>query len=374
MKTEYRMYGRDSEKLADSISDADNKILAGYLRYCSTTAGPKKVNDYRRYMLQFMDVIEKPLDKITKDDAIDFWALVNHSTHELQTKIMMRRTVKRFLKWFYRDLDMLEALKNTKGPLVNPKKINKSVLFKPDEIRRMLHAAERIRDKALLMLLVETGARPQEIRDLKWGDVNLDEKEVHLYSSKTARDRDLPILHSFPYIFHWYENWAFPDPMAEDYVFPALVKHYSSRNKSISTSYMNRIIQSLANKAGVNRRVNTYLLRHTRLTEVYKLGVKGVEHNKFAGHTPGSKHQNVYVHLDNRDLKQALMKNVYSKDVAVANENFQTQPVNNTGTASIQMIQQQMLFLQQELLKLQAVDVAGGAANRPKQQLPCNII
>lgn len=356
MKTQYRIYGRDSESLASNITESDKKILDGYLRYCATTAGATKVKDYRRYMLQFMDVLDKPLDKITRDDAIDFWALINHSPHEHATKVSIRRTVKRFLKWFYRDLDMLECLKAPKGPLVNPRKINKSVLFKPYEIEQMLHAADRLRDKAILSILAETAARPQEIRDLRWADINWNDKEVHLYSTKTVHDRDLPIYSSIEYLKMWYDHWAYPDPQDDDYIFPAMPRANKPRKKPLTTEYINKIVQRLAKKIGINRKVNTYLLRHTRLTNIYKLGVKGIEHNKFSGHTPGSKHQNVYVHLDNNDLKQALMENVYSKSNAQPQA---VRPGNSPATFdnsqnSFEAIQQQMLMLQQQLFQMQA--------------------
>ena len=70
-------------------------------------------------------------------------------------------------------------------------------------------------------------------------------------------------------------------------------------------------MKSLARKAGITRPVNTYLLRHTRLTEIRKLGIQGVEFNKFAGHKPGSKQEAVYVHLDNEDMKQSVIEKVY---------------------------------------------------------------
>ncbi len=369
MKSEYRMYGRDSEPLAQNLSDSDKKILNDYLRFCATTAGPTKVRDYRRYMLQFIDVMEKPLDQITRDDAIDFWGLVNYSQHENATKIMIRRTIKRFLKWFYRNLDMIECLKNPIGPLVNPTKINKSVLFKPQEAKQMLHLAERLRDKALFAILAETAARPQEIRDLCWGDINWDDKEVHLYSTKTTHDRDLPIYNSIKYLKMWHEQWAYPDPQYDDYIFPAMARANQPRKKPISTAYINRIIQRLAVRVGIKRKVNTYLLRHSRLTELYKLGVKGIEHNKFAGHAPGSKHQNVYVHLDNNDLKKALVENVYSKnnlqqqtmaqptDVQTTQNVTNIQVNNNGNISSIEAIQQQMLLLQQQLFQMQAMNM-----------------
>ena len=292
------------------MSDKDKKILADFVSFCSMTAGPGKLKDYYRYMLQIQDVLEKPLDSITKKDAIAFWGVVNQAHHEANTKIIIRRTFKRFLKWYYRDLDMIEPLKN-KCYTVNKMKINKSALLKPEELQLMLHRAERLRDKTLLILLYETGARPQEVRDLKWHDINWNEKEVHLYSKKKEDDRDLPIHEALKHLKRWKEEWVYPDPREEDYIFPSIRGSRYERSKPISVTYIGRVIRTLAQKADIQRRVYPYLLRHTRLTDIHKKGVKGLEHNKFAGHVAGSKQQAIYVHLDNKDMKQNVLEKVY---------------------------------------------------------------
>ena len=311
MKEEYRFYGRASARLEKKLSTSEREIIEKYLSYCSTTAGLGKLKNYRMYMLQFRDILEKPLDEITKEDAIAFWGLVNQAPHEVNTKVMIKRTVKRFLKWFYRDLEMLEPLKNG-GFVLNKKRVNKSTLLKPDEIQLMLHRAERLRDKALFVLLYETAARPQEVRDLRWRDINWDEKDVHLFSSKKQDDRDLPIHEALKHLKRWKTEWVYPDPQENDFIFPSMVGSRHERHKPISVSYIGRIISSIAKKAGIERRVFPYLIRHTRLTELHRLGVRGLEHNKFAGHRAGSKQQGVYVHLDNDDMKQAVLEKVYS--------------------------------------------------------------
>jgi hypothetical protein len=105
-----------------------------------------------------------------------------------------------------------------------------------------------------------------------------------------------------------------PDPKEDDYIFLSIVGGRPDRSKPISVSYINRIIKGLARKAEIARPINTYLLRHTRLTEIRKLGIQGVEFNKFAGHTPGSKQEAVYVHLDNEDMKRTVIEKVYKID------------------------------------------------------------
>ncbi len=132
---------------------------------------------YKGAILQFRDVIEKPLSDVTKQDAVRFWSLVNSAPYEERTRIDIKRAVKRFLKFHYHDLEMLEPLTIPKHR-VNTHRVNKNMLFTEEEIKLMMHAAERIRDKALFVLLYESAARPQEVRDLRWQDINWNENEV----------------------------------------------------------------------------------------------------------------------------------------------------------------------------------------------------
>ena len=99
-------------------------------------------------MLQFRDVIEKPFAEVTAQDAMRFWGLLNRSSYEERTKCDIKRAVKRFLKYQFKDLEMLEPLKIPKDR-VNQARVNRNVLFTENELSLMLHRAERIRDKAL---------------------------------------------------------------------------------------------------------------------------------------------------------------------------------------------------------------------------------
>ena len=248
----------------------------------------------------------------TRDDAIAFWGLVKRAPYEEHTKIAIQKSVKRFLKWQYKDYELLEMLKIRTNHLVNKNKINKSTLFTPEELKEMLHRTESIRDKALLVLIYETAARPQEVREMKWCHVNWKEREVHLYSKKKTDDRDLPVRESLKHLKRWHDEWVFVDPKDDDYIFPSRIGSRPKRETPMSTESINNIIKAAAKKAGITRDIWTYLLRHTRLTEVSKKGLKGTMHNLFAGHVKGSIQETVYVHLDNNDMKQEVLEKVYA--------------------------------------------------------------
>ena len=110
MKSSYPRYGTSTPTLVVNLSTRDRQLFDRFLRYCAMTAGPNRLSKYRRYLLHFRDIVEKPLNQITKEDAIAFWGLLRNAPYEEHTKIAIRRSVRRFLRWHYRDLDMIEAL------------------------------------------------------------------------------------------------------------------------------------------------------------------------------------------------------------------------------------------------------------------------
>jgi integrase/recombinase XerD len=314
MKAYFPRYGSRSKEIEHTLTQADKVLLDSFLRHCAMTAGKGQVDKHRRNLWYLRDVVEKPLDSITREDAVTFWGLLKRAPYEEHTKISVQKTVKRFLKWHYRDYELLELLKIRKNYLVNKKRINKSVLIKQHEYELMVRRAESVRDKALLVLIYETAARPEEVQKLRWGHVNWAESEVHLYSRKKEDDRDLPVKDALTHLRRWYDEWVFLDPKDDDFVFPSRKGGSPQRGKPLSVEYINRVVKRTAKLAGVTREVNTYLFRHTRLTEIRKKGVVGKMHNRFAGHADGSKQELVYDHMDNDDMKREIVDKIYEAD------------------------------------------------------------
>lgn len=223
MKKYYPRYGKKGQEIEKSLTASDRALLDAFLTYCAMTCGKGQVAKHRRNVLHFRDVVEKPLDSVSREDAIAFWGLLKRAPYEEHTRIAVQKSVKRFLKWHYRDYELVEMLKVRKNYLVNKKRVNKSTLLTPEELQLMLHRAENIRDKALLILLYETAARPQEVRDLQWKHVDWTGREVHLYSNKTQCDRDLPVNESVKHLKRWHDEWVYVDPKDDDYIFPSRV-------------------------------------------------------------------------------------------------------------------------------------------------------
>lgn len=304
--------GKGTNFIEENLTPKDKKIFLDYMAFLSTTASKRKMIDYRLYFLQFIDIIQKPLDKLTPKDVTAFWGLVNQDDkREPTTKAYIQITIKRFVKWFYhKDLgmrDLIEGLK-IKHRLVNEQKINKNTLLTNQEIESLIRSATDIKSKTQIVLLSETAGRPCEIRTAKWKQVNFDNKTISLYSSKTKKSRELPINSAINHLRRWKKENPFKDITDEDYIFPSP----RDRTKPIGEFEFGYWIRNLGKKAGISRPIYSYLFRHTQLTNLKRKGVDDLDRKAFAGHSSTSKMQGIYVTMDDRDMQEAIKNKLYA--------------------------------------------------------------
>ena len=303
MKSNYPNYRLEGVgKVEESLSEGDKKIVNNFINFISSRgAGEKKLQQYKIYFLQFVDIIEKPLDKLTREDIEEFGSIVNKSDKAIQTKNQIKMGVKRFIKWKYKNTDMLEPLRIQKS-LVDRSKVNKSTLLTPSELQAIFKACDNFRDQAIVTLLEESAGRPEEIRNLTWDKISFEDKTVTLYSHKTKQSRTLPIENAITRLEVWKKNYFFSDRTDRDYIFTS----QRDRKHPLSMSFFTNMIKRLGKKAGIPRVITPYIFRHTRLTELYNKKVGDLIHRKYAGHTEDSKMTAVYVAMDNADMLDAV--------------------------------------------------------------------
>lgn len=152
--------------------------------------------------------------------------------------------------------------------------------------------------------MYETGARPCEIRNLKWENIKFDDSmnlcRVHIFSPKTKDDREIPVRDSIIHLKRWREEYSFSNRAEKDYVFPS--QHY--QNKQMSRGTLTEIFKRLCIKANM-RHIFPYLLRHTRIYEIQKKMPEKLS-CKFAGHS--SKNSEFYNHLGDDDVEESMLK------------------------------------------------------------------
>lgn len=295
--------------IEDKLNKTEKKTLKDFLTYCSINAGDKKVGERRLTLLQIRDVMDTPFDKIDLEKLREFLAIVNNGYMRDWTKQGIKVTLKKFLKWKYPDWSLrFNQFDDIQlGSPTTQDKINKSTMPTPEEVESMLRCAERLRDKAYISLSFECAGRPDEIRHLKFKDFNKEFTEVTLFSGKKKEARTLPCKNSTIHIQRWFNEFCYTDVRREDLVFPST----TDRNKLVSPTTTWYMFKKLSKKAGINKNMYGYLLRHSKLNELHKLIPEQI-HKKFAGHSRDSRQTRTYSHIDNEDMMEAVLEKVYN--------------------------------------------------------------
>lgn len=306
MKQEYPKYvNGDLIEIEKKLNYKNKTLLDEFIKHCSINAGEMKCLKIRKHTLQFYDVTETNLYNQNKESVDSFLIVLNKSNRSMWTKNEIKVYLKKFIKWHYKDNDMIENIKTDSRRGLDPIKINEHNLVTEEDVEKMLRCAESFKEKAYLFLSFETGARPQELAELQWKNINFekDYADITLFSNKTGESRTFPVKRSREFLWGWKQNYSFPNLKPSDYVFPSRW----GRDKPITTTALNKMLRRMATASGLNKDVWNYLFRHTRATRLYEeLPTPIVE--KLMGHKNMS---GIYAHISSKKSREAMLEKIY---------------------------------------------------------------
>jgi integrase len=161
------------------------------------------------------------------------------------------------------------------------------------------------RDRALLSLFYESGARIGEIGSMSVKDVSFDEYGaiVWLPKSKTIR-RKLRVVYSTRYLSEWLSD----HPLKDDYEAPLWIKLTGKKRlQAMEYKDVQWQLKKIAKRAGIKKRIYPHLFRHTRATRLLAKVPETIG-AKYMGWVNGSKMVGVYVHLAQEDVDEAILR------------------------------------------------------------------
>ena len=186
---EQRVHGRMNEQTLASLADL-------YLLRCDVEGkSPRTVQAYRETVARFLRVLPERVVRPEQVQADHIYVyLVAYTKHSLETRHRYFREVRCFFNWLV-ELDYLErslfrGLKNVRLPqrIVAP--------FSREEIEALLHSCDGgamgMRDRALLLMLLDTGARCSEIAQLRLDDLDLTDRRLRILHGKGNKQRVVP--------------------------------------------------------------------------------------------------------------------------------------------------------------------------------------
>jgi len=293
------------EDILSSFTEHNKKIIQDFLKYCKITAGDSSIVKITNKIVVITDTIQKDLDKLSLEDVREFLALLNKSPKAIATKNDIKKVFKRFLKWKYPNWSL--KFKELGDIKLNMKfadrQITKQDLLTPEDMKLIINSTESLKYKTILLVLQETACRPEELLKITWGDININNPEIKLYSSKTGETRTIPLNESIKHLERYKQECFSESPRNSDFVFP------NQNNNHITTQALSEYLLKIERKINFKKHLYPYLWRHSILSGmIKKLSPKVYE--MYAGHSleTGMK---TYAHLDNEDLKKELFSKVY---------------------------------------------------------------
>ncbi|MDU5229651.1 MAG: tyrosine recombinase XerC, partial [Anaerococcus sp.] len=316
--------------------------LTDYLSYLKSIRGlsPKTIKEYSYDLLVFFEyqIIRKiyfgdinlyekefksnEINKIINAKFLqelkitDFYAYLSYLDNEKNDNSTTRSrkisAIKSFYNYLYQEIEVID--KNITVKLKNPKISKRQPVYLTlDETEKLLDAINtekndflRARDMAIVFTFLTTGMRLSELVSINVSDIENDHFTI---IGKGNKERTIYLTENALKLIHHYLRIR-KDYLEDLYVDALFV---STRKKRISNRTVQSTIEKYLKKAGFDTSIySTHKLRHTAATLMYKYGNVDIRALKdILGHTNISTTQ-IYTHLEDEDLKNAINKNPLS--------------------------------------------------------------
>ncbi|MCX6009449.1 MAG: tyrosine-type recombinase/integrase [Chloroflexi bacterium] len=260
-----------------------------------------------RYFAKFSGGIED-VRKVTADDLRRFSASLQdkkrwseRSNVKVQSAISRTsintyvRAIKAFWSWMQRQgIIKYNPLAEVSAPKI-PKRLPK--ILTEDELRALFRMSLSDRDRALLMLLLDSGIRLTELANLRFDDVDL-KNDVVSVIGKGDKQRHVFISTDTAIWLTIYACEERPDSQ--------LSNQFFLRNDGypLIASRIQKILEIIGRKARLKQRLSPHRLRHTYATLSLKNGANLEFLRRSLGHTD-LKTTEVYLTLSDADVQAA---------------------------------------------------------------------
>ncbi len=250
----------------------------------------------------------------------DFYAYLSYLDNEKDdnptTRSRKISALKSFYKYLYQEIEVID--RNVTEKLKNPKLSQRQPVYLTlDETERLLDAVStekneflKARDLAIIFTFLTTGMRLSELVSINVDDIENDHFRI---VGKGNKERTIYLTENAQRLIHYYIRVR--KEYLKDYEGPYIDSLFiSTRKKRISNRTVQATIDKYLQKAGFDTKVySTHKLRHTAATLMYKYGSVDIRALKdILGHSNISTTQ-IYTHLEDEDLKNAINKNPLSK-------------------------------------------------------------
>ena len=276
-------------------------------------------------------VLTMQASDFNQKNILGFMAWLKSDRNNVATTINHRLSdIRGFCRYLYKKhaiaLDEYEAIREISD--VNDDRVRDFTWLSANDVCMILKSTESnrdgIRDRFLLSLLYESGARINEVLSLKLLDIKTtpnDEADVHFYG-KGKKHRITPLSKEIWSQFDRYCEKYHPDRNQEDLVF---YSYRNGRRNKMSSDNVSRILEGCEEKVRNSNpnliHLHSHLFRRTRAMHLYQAGVPLPTISEWLGHS-NIETTRFYAKVTDEMKREALHKlsdsdsSVFKDDVA----------------------------------------------------------
>jgi integrase/recombinase XerD len=269
---------------------------------------PNTVSAYRRDLIKFEEFTKKKklaLEKITRDDLVDFLASLYRQKLESRTVARHQVTIRNFLRFaLVQELITTDPSLNLESP-----KIRRSLpgYLRLEELERLLaqpddKTAIGLRDHAMLEVLYSTGLRVSELVHLRVMDLDRSAGCVRCIG-KGDKERIVPIGKKALALVERYLKEARAKLVGKGKQISANTLFINRCGGSLSRVGVWKILSAYGRKAGLRVGLTPHMLRHSFATHLLERGADLRSVQLMLGHSDISTTQ-IYTHVVEERLKQ----------------------------------------------------------------------
>ena len=210
--------------------------------------------------------------------------------------------LKTFFKWLYNGEEP-ECTKWFKCSRKNVADKLPEHLLVQEDIKKMIKFASNKRDKALIAVLWESGARIGEIGGMQIKDVVFDEFGCRIIVSGKTGMRRIRLVNAAPYLIEWINS----HPNSNDPEAPLWVSTNVDKVSLMTYDAMRLQLHKIARRAGLKKPVNPHNFRHSRATYLAQF-LTEAQMKEYFGWVRDSDMAARYVHLSGKQMDDAILK------------------------------------------------------------------
>lgn len=246
--------------------------------------------------------IKKDFTKFTRSDMEKLFLLLRKEGKSEASIETDKIVLKTFFKWLYNGEEP-ECTKWFKCSRKNVADKLPEHLLVQEDIKKMIKFASNKRDKALIAVLWESGARIGEIGGMQIKDVVFDEFGCRIIVSGKTGMRRIRLVNAAPYLIEWINS----HPNSNDPEAPLWVSLTYKVGSQLTHRCITKMLRAVARRAGIKKPVNPHNFRHSRATFLAQYLTEALLKEYF-GWVQDSKMAARYIHLSGKQIDDAILK------------------------------------------------------------------